>query len=130
MAPKRNRVTGKQAKEGGADASAEPSMSTDSVDGEPTPNVPYMAKVSESWQQILEALPEIKHATALPMTLQRQSACRESAKDISAAQKDAVKNGACSIVYLGCLLFSFFVLRSRFYYSYLRERPSVFVLHG
>ena len=48
-------------------AAAEPSLSTLPVDGEPTPNVEYMARITESWNAVKDALPEIRTSHALPL---------------------------------------------------------------
>ena len=42
-------------------------MSTLPVDGEPTPNAAYMTRITEAWNAVKEAMPEITTSRALPV---------------------------------------------------------------
>ena len=48
-------------------AGAEPSLSSAAANGEPTPNMAYMTRITEAWNAVKEAMPEITTSRALPV---------------------------------------------------------------
>ena len=61
------KAAAKSSAAGAGNATAEPSLSTVPADGEPTPNVAYMTRITESWNAVKEAMPEITTSRALPV---------------------------------------------------------------
>ena len=65
--PSRPKAAAKSSAAGAGSATAEPSLSSVPADGEPTPNVAYMTRITEAWNAVKEAMPEITTSRALPV---------------------------------------------------------------